>query len=417
MGQLLYNTLSVLGQLTLRPLQWVGSRKLREFWVGRTETWARLQALDPMNDKRLWMHCASLGEFEQGRPILEWLRKQYPEHQIVLSFFSPSGYGPKKNTPLADVVVYLPWDQPSNARKFVQTVAPGAAFMVKSDLWPNYLIALEQRQIPCYVIAARFKPKHWIFGPAGQFMRHRLRKIRHVFVQNQDSFTLLKQRAIDHCSVSGDPRYDRVTAQLSQDNELDFIDAFKQKGPCIILGSSWPEDHDLWLPAINQFTELGVQFIIAPHDLNPDEIKRLSGKITADCLIYQGEPDVINNRAQVLIVNTIGHLSRIYAHGDLAYVGGGMGHSGLHNILEPAAFGLPIMIGPVFSKFPEAIDLIERGGVLVIKRPTDVIDHLEKFLDDDQLYSQMGAINSNYIQDMSGATARITEFLKEDLYL
>ena len=148
--------------------------------------------------------------------------------------------------------------------------------------------------------------------------------------------------------MSGDPRYDRVTAQLSQDNELDFIDAFKQKGPCIILGSSWPEDHELWLPAINQFTELGVQFIIAPHDLNPDEIQRLSRKITADCLIYRGKPDTMNIKARVLIVNTIGHLSRIYAHGDLAYVGGGIGHSGLHNILE-LTNGLPIMIGPIFQ--------------------------------------------------------------------
>ncbi len=415
MGQLFYNILSFLVQLILRPLQWVGSKKFREFWIGRSQTWMRLKELDPNNDKRFWIHCASLGEFEQGRPILEWLREKYPNHQIVLSFFSPSGYEPKKSTSLADSVVYLPWDNPRIAMKFVRIVAPKVAFVVKSDLWPNYLIALEKNQIPCYVIAARFKPGQWIFGPFGKFMLHRLVKMKHIFVQNQESRELLNKNGIDHCSVSGDPRFDRVTSQLNQNNCLKFINSFKQDGPCVILGSSWPEDHDLWLPAINQFTPLGIQFIIAPHDLNSAEIKRLKRKINATCVVYREGNDKIHDRAQVLIMDTVGHLSRIYAHCNLAYVGGGLSHSGLHNILEPSIFGLPVLIGPIHNKFPEALDLVRLGGVLVTKKSADIIYHLEKLLCDPSAYKKMGSINKKYIQKMSGATAQITELLEKDI--
>ncbi len=411
MGQIIYNSLSFFGHLLLRPLQWVGSKKLRAFWNGRDATWAQLETLDQANDKRLWMHCASLGEFEQGRPILEWMRKKYPQHQIILSFFSPSGFGPKQKTPLADLVVYLPWDSPRNAAKFVKNIAPSAAYIVKSDLWPNYLIELQKRHIPTYVIAARFKPKHWIFGPAGGFMRNHLKGLTHLFVQDQNSLDLLKAHGIDQCSVSGDTRYDRVWAQTKQDNSLDFIEAFKSNKPTVILGSSWPEDHNIWIQAINHFTQEGVNFIIAPHDLNPDEIQRLQSKISAKCAVYSGEITPEFDKAMVLILNTIGHLSRAYAGADLAYVGGGMGHSGLHNILEPAAFGLPILIGPIHDKFPEALDLIDQGGVAVVQRSEEIMELLHQWSEDPSKLASMGGVNRDYIQRQSGATAHIIDKL------
>lgn len=412
MGQIIYNSLSFFGQLLLRPLQWVGSKKLRAFWNGRDNTWEQLEILDPANDKRLWMHCASLGEFEQGRPILEWLRQKYSEHQIVLSFFSPSGFAPKQKTPLADLVVYLPWDSPSKAKKFLDSVAPSAAYIVKSDLWPNYLTQLRQRNIPTYVIAARFKSKHWIFGPAGGFMRDHLKGLTHLFVQDQNSLDLLKKHGINHCSISGDTRFDRVWAQSKQDNSLDFLEVFKTDEPCVILGSSWPADHNIWLETINLFTAKGVKFIIAPHDLNPDEIQRLLSKITSPSAVYNGNitPDI--SSARVLIINTIGHLSRAYASVDLAYVGGGMGHSGLHNILEPASFGLPILIGPVYEKFPEAIDLIERKGIQVVSQDGEVAQIMEQWLNDSSDFKLMGTINRDYIQQQSGATKHIISRLE-----
>jgi 3-deoxy-D-manno-octulosonic-acid transferase len=412
MGQIIYNSLSFFGQLLLRPLQWVGSEKLRAFWNGRGNTWAQLNTLDPANPNRLWMHCASLGEFEQGRPILEWLRQKYPEHQIVLSFFSPSGFAPKQKTPLADLVVYLPWDSPSNAKSFVELIAPSAAYIVKSDLWPNYLIQLRKRNISTYVIAARFKTKHWIFGPAGGFMRAHLLGLTHIFVQDQASLDLLKKHGINQSSLSGDTRFDRVWAQTKQDNRLDFLQVFKTDEPCVILGSSWPEDHDLWISSINQFSQRGVRFIIAPHDLNPTEIHRLQSKITTPCAVYNGTitPDLTS--ARVLIINTIGHLSRAYASADMAYVGGGMGHSGLHNILEPAAFGLPVIIGPVYDKFPEAIALTERKGVQVVSQEQDVREIMDRWLSDSTDFKLMGAVNRDYIQQQSGATEHIISKLE-----
>jgi 3-deoxy-D-manno-octulosonic-acid transferase len=411
MGQIIYNSLSFFGHLLLRPLQWVGSEKLRAFWDGRDNAWNQLKGLDPVGQNRLWMHCASLGEFEQGRPILEWMRQKYPQHQIVLSFFSPSGFAPKQKTPLADLVVYLPWDTPSNAKKFIQTIAPSAAYIVKSDLWPNYLIQLQKQNIPTYVIAARFKQKHWIFGPAGGFMRKHLKSLTHIFVQDQQSLDLLKTHGINHCSVSGDTRFDRVWAQSKQDNSLDFLEVFKRDEPCVILGSTWPEDHDLWVSAINELTPTGVRFIIAPHDLNPQEIQRLQGKISAPCAIYKGAIIPELSSASVLIINTIGHLSRSYASADLAYVGGGMGDSGLHNILEPAAFGLPIFIGPIHEKFPEAKDLIALGGVQVVKRKEEVLELLQQWADNPFKFQSMGEINRDYIQRQAGATAHIINTL------
>lgn len=412
MGQIIYNSLSFFGHLLLRPLQWVGSKKLRAFWKGRDNTWTQLERLDRDNPKRLWMHCASLGEFEQGRPILEWMRQKYPEHQIVLSFFSPSGFAPKQKTPLADLVVYLPWDSPHNAKKFVDHVAPSTAFIVKSDLWPNYLIALQKRSIPTYVIAARFKTKHWIFGPAGGFMRNHLSRLAHIFVQDENSLELLKAHGINQCSLSGDTRFDRVWAQTKQDNSLDFLQVFKTNEPCVILGSSWPQDHNIWIEAINSFAEKGIKFIIAPHDLNPDEISRLKSKMTSLCAVYTGTITPELSHAKVLIINTIGHLSRAYAAADLAYVGGGMGHSGLHNILEPAAFGLPILIGPIHDKFPEALDLIALNGVQVVQKTDEVKALMKQWIENPAHFTSMGAINQAYIQKNSGATQHIIQVLE-----
>lgn len=412
MGQIIYNSLSFFGHLLLRPLQWVGSEKLRAFWNGRDNTWTQLERLDQDNPKRLWMHCASLGEFEQGRPILEWMRQRYPEHQIVLSFFSPSGFAPKQTTPLADLVVYLPWDSPRNANRFIHHVAPSASYIVKSDLWPNYLIALQKRSIPTYVIAARFKTKHWIFGPAGGFMRNHLSRLAHIFVQDQNSLELLKTHGINQCTLSGDTRFDRVWAQTKQDNSLDFLQVFKTNEPCVILGSSWPQDHNIWIEAINSFTEKGIKFIIAPHDLNPDEINRLQSKITGHCAVYNGTIKPELSHAKVLIINTIGHLSRAYAAADLAYVGGGMGHSGLHNILEPAAFGLPILIGPIHDKFPEALDLIALNGVQVVQKNDEVKALMKQWIENPSHFKSMGETNQGYIQKNAGATQHIIQALQ-----
>ena len=386
--------------------------KIKKGVEGRQQTFRILKDQLNSNDKTIWFHCASLGEYEQGLPVFESIRKEHPSHKIVLTFFSPSGYEIRKSTPIADVVVYLPLDTKSNARLFLDIVNPEFTVFVKYDIWPNFLNELKLRQRRAILISALFRKRQPYFKSYGRHLRNALKAFEHIFVQDNSSKTLLSQINIKNVSVSGDTRYDRVSNQLSQDNTLDFVSEFKGDHLCIVIGSSWPEDEAILIPYINKCTTKNLKFIIAPHNINTAQIKNISTKLNVDSILFTEIKDKDIKKFDVFIVDTIGILSKIYSYADIAYVGGAMGKTGLHNILEPAVFGIPIIIGNNFSKFPEAKTMIENGGVFSV----DSFDALKNKLDLLITFSEerlkLGAINKNFIQKNKGAVNQIIDYIR-----
>jgi 3-deoxy-D-manno-octulosonic-acid transferase len=308
-----------------------------------------------------------LGEYEQGLPVFKELRKLYANHKIVLTFFSPSGYEIRKNTDVADAVVYLPMDTKANAKRLLDLVKPELTIFVKYDFWPNYLSELKKRQHRAMLISAVFRPNQAFFKFYGGWMRKALRAFEHIFVQNEASKGLLNSINFKNVTVSGDTRFDRVSDQLLQDNTLPFIETFKNNQLCVVIGSSWPEDEELLVKFINNHASKDVKYIIAPHNMKVSQIANLKEKLKAKTVLYSEMEGKELSDYSVFVIDTIGLLSKIYSYADIAYVGGAMGTTGLHNILEPAVFGVPIIIGKDYSKFPEAFDMIENGGLISIK--------------------------------------------------
>lgn len=356
------------------------------------------------------MHVASLGEYEQGLPILEKLRSDYPSHKIVLTFFSPSGYEVKKDTAFADIVVYLPMDIISNAKRFLNLVKPELAIFVKYEIWPNYLHELGQRGIPTLLVSAIFSRRQIFFKWYGGFMRKSLGTFAHFFVQNENSKELLKSIEYNNVSISGDTRFDRVSKIMAQDNQLDFMDSFKGNNFCLVAGSTWPEDEDILVDYINSSKAYN-KFVIAPHNIKQGHIDDLKNSISKKSICFSEIGDKSLTDFEVLIVDTIGLLTKIYSYADTAYVGGGFA-TGLHNTLEPATFGIPVIIGPKFNGFREAEDLVQRKGIRVITNRTEFKNVMDRFATDIVFREKTGAINSTYIRENKGATDLIFDHIK-----
>jgi 3-deoxy-D-manno-octulosonic-acid transferase len=353
---------------------------------------------------------ASLGEFEQGLPIIERLRSEYPSHKMLVTFFSPSGYEVKKNTLASDVVCYLPMDTRKNAFRFLDTVRPELAIFVKYEIWPNYLRELEKRKIPAILISAIFKRNQIYFKWYGGFMRKALGKFDHYFVQDETSQKRLASIQIKNSSVSGDTRLDRVSEILDRDNQLDFMPAFKKDRLCFVAGSTWLEDESVLIDYINN-TPKNLKYILAPHTIKKDKILGLAGAITKKKVLYSniGEKDV--GDCDVLIVDTIGLLTKIYSYADIAYVGGGFA-TGLHNTLEPAVFGVPVIIGPHYEGFKEAEDLVAQKGILPVKDQWSFDELMKKLLDNPEFRKKTGAINAGYIAKNKGASTQIMAYIR-----
>lgn len=396
------------------------SKKLELFVHGRKESFARLETAIAQEDSTFWMHCASLGEFEQGVPILEELRKNYPNYKIVVTFFSPSGYEIKKDTPLADVVVYLPFDTINNARKFVSIVHPTLALFVKYEIWPNYLFELQEKNTPALLISGMFRDNQVFFKPHGGFMRKALRTIHHFFVQNEVSKTLLKKLAIKNTTVSGDTRFDRVSHQIEMDNSIDFMDVFTANSLCLVCGSTWPKDEMVLLDYMNTQPE-GVKFVIAPHKIDPDKIESFRSKLLSSSVLYSelNANQSIDTRnsalcnASVLIVDIIGYLTKIYSYADVAYVGGAAGNTGLHNILEPATFGVPIVIGSNYDDFPEAKRLRQLAGLFAVATSEECSAILDKLFSDEKFRNKTGMIAGHFVNSNTGATQIIVDYIHQ----
>lgn len=377
-----------------------------KLWIdGRKNVFRDLQDSIYVNDKIIWFHCASLGEFEQGRPVIEELRERYPHFKILVSFFSPSGFEIRKNYKGADFICYLPLDTRKNAKKFVTLVNPVMAFFVKYEFWPNYLDALHKHGVKTYVFSAIFREKQVFFKKTGGWMRSHLKKINHLFVQDQHSVELLKNIGIDQCSISGDTRFDSVwnTAQFVGKNSA--IESFKSTNKLLVLGSSWPEDEAVIADLIEKKID-GLKFIIAPHEIHKDRIEAFIDNCSLKGISYSQIEGKNLSEYDVLIIDSIGILREVYAYGDIAFIGGGFG-KGIHNTLEPAVFGMPICFGPKFEKFREAKALIDIGAAHCIQESKALVAIVENYLSDTELLEKDAKAAADYVKNNKGATALI----------
>ena len=384
--------------------------KIAKFISGRKQLKDYLSKHLNPERKVIWIHAASLGEFEQGLPVMELIRSEYPGHQLLVTFFSPSGYEVRKNTELADAVCYLPMDSKRKVAAFLDQVQPVLAIFIKYEIWPNFLKGLEEREIPAILISAIFNKRQIYFKSYGGFMLKSLKRISHIFVQNRESEELLKELGIHQISVSGDTRFDRVSAIREKKAQLDFMSVFKQDSLCFVAGSTWPEDEEILLDYINSCEE-DLCYVLAPHDIKEEHIRQMKKKLTKPSVLYTELDSEDPKNFKVLIVDTIGLLTRIYAYADIAYVGGGFA-TGLHNTLEPAVFGIPVLIGPDYHKFQEAMDLVHLKGILVIRDQKQFAEAVNQLIADHEYRSHTGLVNSHYISQKRGASIQIMEHLR-----
>lgn len=358
----------------------------------------------------IWFHFASLGEFEQGRPVLEKMREQHPEKKIVITFFSPSGYEIRKNTPLADAVYYLPLDTAANARRFIGAMNPEIAVFTKYEYWYHFFNELNRRQIPLYIISGIFRPKQIFFKWYGSLHRKILTFVTHFFVQDEQSVQLLQTIGISNVTISGDTRFDRVWANAQQPKQLPVIAQFINGSNTFIAGSTWPEDEKLLsaLPALYP----DWKFIIAPHEIGEEKINRLLALLPQGSAIrYSQLPSQISNlRSQTLVIDNIGMLSSLYQYGQAAYIGGGFG-VGIHNTLEAAAFGLPVIFGPNYSKFKEARDLVRLECGFSINDEAELQSTVKFLVEDKERYKAISKRIKDYVRDNTGATDTIMSYI------
>ena len=407
---IIYNIGIYLAQVVL-PIVALFSGKIKQGVIGRSNSFSILKNALDNSDKTLWYHCASLGEYEQGLPVFKELRPLYPNHKIILSFFSPSGYEIRKNTDIADVVVYLPLDTPQNAKRFLDLVNPELTLFIKYDIWPNFLLELKKRNHRAILISALFRKDQSYFKFYGGFMRQALFAFEHIFVQDINTQKLLKSINYNKTTLTGDTRFDRVFSQLSQNNELAFIEQFKNNQLCLVAGSTWPEDEALLIDYINH-TNYNTKFIIAPHNIKSSQIEKLKKSLTKQTVLFSEKEHKNLNEYDVFIIDTIGLLTKIYKYADIAYVGGAMGTTGLHNTLEPAVFGVPIIIGTHYNKFPEASQMILEGGMVSISDTVNLTETLNYFIKNPLLIQKSGNQNFNYIKKNTGAVIQIVDYLR-----
>lgn len=396
----LYNILIIIAKSVLNIVT-LFSPKIKLFVDGRKNVFAALEQKIQPGDKTIWFHAASLGEYEQGLPVMEKVRAAHAGYKIVLTFFSPSGYEVRKNAATADVIVYLPMDTLANAKKFLAIVQPQKVFFIKYEFWPNYLNELKKTNTPVYLISGLFRKNQVFFKWYGGFYRKALHAFTHFFVQYESSKTLLQSIGFNNVTVSGDTRYDRVSEILERDNSLPFIEEFMNGKTTVVFGSSWPKDEAMFLDFINTATDC--KFIIAPHTTGAGHIAEIKNSLTKKTILFSEKEGKNLAEYDVFVVDTIGILTKIYSYADVAYVGGGFGTSGLHNILEPAAFGVPVIIGPNHQKFPEAVALVNIGGCITVNTKEEMNDALSSLVYNDDYRWEKGHIAGTFVNMNRGA--------------
>lgn len=363
------------------------------------------------------MHCASLGEFEQGRPVLERIRKDFPQYKILLTFFSPSGYEIIKNYTGADLVYYLPVDSKKNAVTFLETVNPTLIIFVKYEFWFHYLNEAKKKNIPVLLISAIFRKEQAFFQWYGSLHRYMLSCFRKIFVQNDSSKKLLANIGLnDNITISGDSRFDRVAGLIENFEPIPLIKLFTGKAKSIVAGSTWKEDEEILQQTFVSFP--GTKLIIAPHEIHQEHLQELKKLFPGAVFFSQLQKTNENHtNANCLIIDNIGMLSRLYNYADITYVGGGFSKSGIHNILEAAVYGKPVLFGPNYSKFNEAVDLIKSGAAISIKNSAALKRIFEKLLTDEDYYQSACSTSADYVKDNKGATKKIMDYIQENRLL
>lgn len=389
--------------------------KAKQWVQGRKAIFTQIKsALSKNNKPLIWIHAASLGEFEQGRPIIEELKEKHPEYGILLTFFSPSGYEVRKNYASADFVFYLPLDTPKNAKQFLEIANIKLAVFIKYEYWYNYLNALQKNEIPLVFVSAILRPKQIFFQAYGSWFLKHLKKVNWFFVQTQESLDLLSKKGITNASLSGDTRFDRVAeiAKLAKPN--DMVAQFKGNSQLLLAGSSWPEDEAIIYPLLTQIPELKI--IFAPHQIDPKHIAEIEKNCNGKSILYSKAKKEQVSNYKVLIIDNFGLLSSLYHYADFTFIGGGFG-TGIHNTLEAATFGMPIFIGPNYEKFQEAKDLVNLHSIFVVEDKESLQNNLEHFISNPEKRREKGQKAQAYVQAKIGATQHILGILKEKKWL
>ncbi len=390
------------------------NKKAKLFKQGR-KNWEK-PLREAFQNKRLegqtviWFHSASVGEFEQARPLIEQIRETYQDRVfLLLSFFSPSGYEHLKDYNQVDYVSYLPIDTPANAKKWLDIVQPEKVFFIKYEFWFNYLSALNKAQIPLFLVSGIFRPQQAFFKWYGFWQKQQLKAFTHFFLQNENSKQLLKSIGFSNTTVCGDTRVDRVLSIVNNKKEYPDIKQFKGNDLCLVVGSSWQEDEAFLLPFINANPQY--KYIIAPHEINDKRINALKAQLNLPFQIWSGHQIEIQNNTKVLIINTVGHLSRLYRYADLAYVGGAF-KTGLHNVLEPSVFGIPVLFGSIYHKFQEAKDLIHVGSAVSVTDEATLSKELYLLFENTEERQQRGQKALDYFEQSKGASQKILKQLE-----
>ncbi len=379
-----------------KAAQWVAGRKAQQ------NVWKQT----PAEESHLWVHCASLGEFEQGRPVLEQLRQQYPQKKILLTFFSPSGYEVRKAYPHSDTILYLPLDSKHHAQQLIKRFNIELAIFVKYEYWYYYLTTLRQQNIPTVLVSGIFRERHWIFR---SFFKPALQAFTHFFVQDDASGQLLTAHGYSNHTLAGDTRFDRVAEQAKQPTKFPLIEKWAGKSRVVVAGSTWPADETMLIDYMRK-TEEDAKLIIAPHETSPQRIAQLQQQ-TGNLSVLNSElsethiPD-----SRILIVDSVGMLASLYAMAHVAYVGGGFG-AGVHNTLEAAVYGVPVIVGPRYEKFKEIKELIKLGGIFTVGGYTGLAMRLDSMLLDDAAHQQAGNACAQYCREHRGATGTIMQYL------
>lgn len=387
------------------------NKKARLITKGHINTFRILRHQIDKNARYVWFHAASLGEFEQGRPLMERFRRDHPEYKILLTFFSPSGYEVRKNYEGADVICYLPFDTPGNVLSFFRLVHPEMAFFIKYEFWLNFMQACYRRKIPVYSVSSIFRPNKVFFRWYGKGYSKVLRYVTHFFVQDEESRQLLSLRDVrDNVTVVGDTRFDRVLDICHQAKDLPLLERFASDAPFVfVAGSSWAPDEDLIVPYFNAHP--GMKLILAPHVISEEHLTQIENKLKRPSLRYTEATEDNVSKADCLIINCFGLLSSIYRYAHVAYVGGGFG-AGIHNVPEAAVYGIPVLIGPNNKGFREAQDLLRLGGCFEITGQTLFNAVVSRLMSKKKLRQQCGAIGKHYIESNAGAADKIFQMIE-----
>lgn len=380
--------------------------KAKQWLNGRKNQFALLQNTLQEDEQRIWFHCASAGEFEQGRPVMEACKKRWPQHKILLTFFSPSGYELRKNYAGADYVFYLPLDTGGNAQQFVSLVKPAAVIIVKYEFWYHHLQVLHKQGIPVLLISAIFRKNQLFFTWYGKPWRKVLHLFQHIFIQDQQSLQLLHSIDIEHAGIAGDTRFDRVWEIAQHPQVLPIIQSFKGNSHLFVAGSTWPEDEKL-LADLIRMNPPQWKFLIVPHELKPLHLTALINRFKEEAILYSSATVENCTSKRILVVDAIGLLSSIYSYGNMAYTGGGFG-KGIHNVLEAAVFGLPVIFGPNYHKFNEAVALLANNGAIAVHTAGELHEGFDQF---NEQADAVHTINRNFIAANKGATDRIMAYL------